>query len=434
MPQNNWLFFTILVQAGLRKVGRSDLVDIDVEAERLNTIKNLYLGDGWYGDGAGKNIDHYGGFALHFYSLIYAKLVDEADHELKALFLKRADEFCEPFSYWFAKTGECMAQGRSLTYRFAAAGFWASASIAELPSMELGKIKGLWARHLRQWKDKPIFTNEGLMTRGYDYPTLTVCENYNSPTSPYWAFKAFLPLILEDSHPFWSCEELPLELEKSIYPMPAANSIIQVVGQHSVVHFAGAIEQQFQVDKYNKFAYSTCFGADFDALKDSHQNRFGDNILAFSFDQGINWQMKMNNHSVVVDEQLNLMTNEWTTGAFDITTTIGVLENGESIRTHTFELEQDAWVIESGFAVSNWYQAKETLKQSQGQQAEIEIKGSNGISQIVSLDDHNKESFDGYRIHTNVVSPRTHVPFLRTKLKAGKHHLVSRYRVFPTNK
>ncbi|ORT48246.1 hypothetical protein ST37_18680 [Vibrio sp. qd031] len=432
MPQNNWLFFTILVQAGLRKVGRSDLVDINKEASYLKTLKSFYLGDGWYGDGAGKNIDHYGGFAIHYYSLIYASLIEDADNELKHLFIERANEFCEPFSYWFAESGECMAQGRSLTYRFATAGFWASAAISDLSAMELGTIKGLWARHLRQWKDKPIFTAEGLLTRGYDYPTLTVCEGYNSPTSPYWAFKAFLPLALEDSHPFWQVEEKPLALSKKVYAMPAANTIIQRVGGHSIAHFSGTIEQQFQVDKYNKFAYSTCFGADFDSLKDSHQLLFGDNILAISFDEGVNWQMRMNNHHVVVDETQNRMSIEWTTGTLNITTVIDVLDNGESIRTHTIELPQDAWIVESGFAVSNWYQPKETLIQRQGIQANIEIRGANGTSQIISLDGYEKESRDGYRIHTNVVSPRTHVPYLLTKLSAGKHQLISRYRVHPT--
>jgi hypothetical protein len=432
MPQNNWLFFTVLVQAGLRKVGRSDLVDIDVEASYLKKLKSYYLGDGWYGDGANKNIDHYGGFAIHFYSLIYATVIEDADTELKELFIARANDFCEPFSYWFADSGECMAQGRSLTYRFATAGFWASAAISNLSAMDLGTIKGLWARHLRQWKDKPIFTTEGLLTRGYDYPTLTVCEGYNSPTSPYWALKAFLPLMLEDSHPFWRAEEKALSLPKSVYPMPAASSIIQRVGGHSIAHFSGTIEQQFQVDKYNKFAYSTCFGADFDALKDSHQMRFGDNILAFSFDKGINWQMRMNNNKVEVDESRNRMVVEWTTGSIEVTTTIEVFDNGESIRTHCFDIEQDAWVVESGFAVSNWYEPKQTVQQQQGLQANIEIQGSNGSSYLGSLDNYEKESRDGYRIHTNVVSPRTHVPYLLTRLRAGKHQLVSRYRVHPT--
>ena len=44
-------------------------------------------------------------------------------------------------------------------------------------------------------------------------------QDYNSPQSPYWALKAFLPLILPSSHPFWEAieEPFPSELLKEPY-------------------------------------------------------------------------------------------------------------------------------------------------------------------------------------------------------------------------
>jgi hypothetical protein len=44
-------------------------------------------------------------------------------------------------------------------------------------------------------------------------------EDYNSPQSPYWALKAFLPLILPSSHPFWQAKEepYPSQLQKESY-------------------------------------------------------------------------------------------------------------------------------------------------------------------------------------------------------------------------
>ncbi len=429
MPQNNWLFFTILVQAGLRKVGRADLVNIDLEYKYLTKIKNFYLGDGWYGDGDVKNIDHYGGFAIHFYSIIYATLIENADKELSQLFIARADEYCQPFSYWFAETGEALAQGRSLTYRFATAGFWGAVASLDINSMKQGEIKGLWARQIRQWKDKPIFTKEGLLSRGYNYPNLNVCEGYNSPTSPYWAFKAFFPLLLADNHPFWQCEELPQTLNKDIYPMPSASSIVQRINGHSLVHFAGPIEPQFQIDKYNKFAYSTCFGADINALQYSNMLSFGDNILAFSFDQGDNWQTRLRNHNVSVCN--NEILIEWSTGSMDVKTKIQVLDKGQSIRTHEFELQDSAWVVETGFAVSNWYEERKTVHESDGINACIELSGSNGLSKINSEDNYSKQSKQSYRIHSNLVSPRTHVPYLLTKLEAGKHTISSKFTALP---
>jgi hypothetical protein len=38
----------------------------------------------------------------------------------------------------------------------------------------------------------------------YSYPNTYMCENYNSPASPYWCMIAFAPLALPESHPFFT--------------------------------------------------------------------------------------------------------------------------------------------------------------------------------------------------------------------------------------
>ncbi|SQB37568.1 Uncharacterized protein conserved in bacteria [Citrobacter koseri] len=50
-----------------------------------------------------------------------------------------------------------------------------------------------------------------------------MCEDYNSPGSPYWALKVFLILALPDDHAFWQAEELPLPqcAEKHVIPHAA---------------------------------------------------------------------------------------------------------------------------------------------------------------------------------------------------------------------
>lgn len=44
-------------------------------------------------------------------------------------------------------------------------------------------------------------------------------QDYNSAQSPYWALKAFLPLALPASHPFWTSKEeaYPTSLLKEPY-------------------------------------------------------------------------------------------------------------------------------------------------------------------------------------------------------------------------
>ncbi|MGR5143925.1 DUF2264 domain-containing protein [Photobacterium sp. DNB23_23_1] len=428
---NNWLFFTIFVQQGLRKVGRTDLVDTKLEQHYLEKIKNWYLDDGWYGDGDIEAVDHYGGFAMHFYGLIYATLFEHKDPAYAELFIERANAFAEPFSYWFADNGDTLAQGRSLTYRFACCGFWAAYSVVGEATFTPGQIKGLWARHLRSWQHKPIFTHDGRLSRGYDYPNLHMCEVYNSPTSPYWAMKAFFPLMLPDDSDFWVCGEEPLAYRNSVVAMPANKTLVQRIDGNSIVHYGANIHPLFQLDKYNKFAYSTFGGMDINALLYSEKLSFGDNILALSFDQGANWQMRQKNLEVTVSsDELSIY---WQSGEVKVLTVISVDGEEGFSRRHSFEFEREVWLAETGFAVGKWYQEEKVLRASGLQEAvigaELCVQGCNGTSIIKSRDDHEKSAHLTTRVHTDVSFPRSAVPFLLTKLPAGKHTLESYYKM-----
>lgn len=426
MPQNNWLFFTILVQEGLKNVGRNDLVNQDVQDQYFEKIESWYLGDGWYGDGDVSTVDHYGGYALHYYGILYSTFVKNSDSRLTAIFKQRAKAFFEPFKYWFSDRGDVLPLGRSMVYRFATAAFWGALSLIEFESQKVREVKGIWERQIKAWADKPIFDAEGLLTRGYTYPNLMMCETYNSPTSPYWCMKAFLPLCLPDDSEFWQAIALPMSIEQGVYPMPCSQSVAQRVNGESIIHFSGPINTLFQKDKYNKFAYTTWTGIDVQSLLYSDSLSFGDNILAFSFDSGINWQMRHKN--IETNVECNVLKTHWTTGTVNVDTEITVLENGRSIRKHTFELLADAWVAETGFALGHWYQEPNVVSEYT-KSPSITISVGDDKSMIISLDNYKKEPKSSMRIHTNTVHPRSTVPFLLTKLKAGKHTLISEFSV-----
>lgn len=429
MPQNNWLFFTLLVQAGLTRVGREDLVDQALRSRYLEKIASWYRAEGWYGDGDDQAIDHYGGFAMHFYGLIYSCLLANPDKEYAQLFTRHARDFIIPFSTWFADSGETLPVGRSGCYRFASASFWGAAAMLPLEQDEMAQVKGLWARHIRSWQLSPIFSESGLLTRGYRYPNLLMAEWYNSPTSPWWAMKAFLPLLLPENHPFWRSEEAPACAPGPIFSMPAANSIAQRVNGHSIVHFSGFIETKFQWDKYNKFAYSTAFGPEMESTAYGHLLNFGDNILAFSQDNGINWHMRHANKSVKIAG--NTMHIHWLAGELEVETLITVLGNGRCRRRHRFILNKPALVAETGFAVHQWYNAHDCLVNTAGVGAQIALDGENGQSRITSRDNHAKETHTATRAHTNLLSPRSAVPFLLTHLPPGEQVLESEFEALP---
>ena len=66
---NNWLFFRVLVDLGLARVGIGH--DPVTHDEALDRIDALYQGSGWYRDGPDGRYDWYGAFA-DTYGLVYA--------------------------------------------------------------------------------------------------------------------------------------------------------------------------------------------------------------------------------------------------------------------------------------------------------------------------------------------------------------------------
>ncbi|MEJ2459601.1 MAG: hypothetical protein P8Y58_16250 [Novosphingobium sp.] len=202
-----------------------------------------------------------------------------------------------------------------------------------------------------------------------------------------------------------------------------------------------------QSDKYNKFAYSTNYGFDADSLKYSDQLRFGDNILAFSFDSGVNWQTR--NRNTRVDINGNTLTAAWESGQQAVETQIEVLEDGTSIRKHVFVLDRPALVVDTGFAVDQWYEDAEisypvsetpemahlldigAIAETAHVHAAMIIRGTNGMSGVRSLDAYPKLAKSRPRTHTNVSAPRTLVPFLLVELPAGRHTLIDKFGVSP---
>lgn len=59
----------------------------------------MYIGDGWYSDGNSLQRDYYIPFALHYYSLLYAKYCPEDKRSIT--FIKEAQFFLKVSCYFF---------------------------------------------------------------------------------------------------------------------------------------------------------------------------------------------------------------------------------------------------------------------------------------------------------------------------------------------
>ena len=231
LPVCNWILFAVLVNIAMKKVGRR--YSSEMLEEYLNGLETFYLGEGWYQDGDSGQKDYYISFAIHFYSLIYAVIMEKDDPERAKKYKARAMEFAKQFIYWFDEEGEAIPFGRSLTYRFSQVSFFSVCLLAGLEPFPVPVMKGLIARHLRTWLKRPIFDRDHVLTIGYGYPNLTMAERYNAPGSPYWGMKVFAFLLLPDDHPFWSVEEAPLPKLAPACPQKYADLFVYHYGNHT---------------------------------------------------------------------------------------------------------------------------------------------------------------------------------------------------------
>ena len=129
--------------------------------------------------------------------------MQDVDPERCLRYRQRAQQFAKDYAYYFAANGEGIPFGRSLTYRFAMVAFWSAVAFSQLDVFTPGIVKGIVLRHLRWWQQQSIVDRDGILTLGFAYPNLAMCEDYNSPGSPYWALKTYLILALPEAHPFW---------------------------------------------------------------------------------------------------------------------------------------------------------------------------------------------------------------------------------------
>ncbi len=344
----NWLFFSVLVNIGLKNVGEE--YDRQQIEEHLKRIDGFYVGGGWYTDGPSKRKDYYIPFAMHFYGLIYAKVMEKEDPERSRVFKERAKLFAKDFIYYFADNGASVAFGRSLTYRFAQVCFWSACIFAGIEPFPMGVMKGIISRHLEYWLNQPIFDNGGILTVGYAYPNLNMSEGYNAFGSPYWALKAFLILALDDDHEFFKAEPLPLPELDSLHVMKEAEMVIQRIGGYVTLLPVGQSVEWLMVHKaerYSKFAYTSEYGFSVPRSYDMIDSAGTDSMLTFIKDGICRVRNECKEYHVEDD---GTVYSKWSPyNGIDVETYIIPTPTGH-IRKHIIESTEDVIAYDCAFA------------------------------------------------------------------------------------
>ncbi len=420
---SNWLFFRVLVNQGLARVGAPH--DGAAGRAALDRLEQFYQGDGWYSDGANDQRDYYIPFAFHYYGLIYAALAGGRDPERAERFRERAALFARQFVHWFAADGAALPFGRSLCYRFAQGSFWGALAFAGVEALPWGVIKGLALRHLRWWAARPIFLPDGTLSIGYAYPNQGMAEQYNSPGSPYWALKFFLPLALPETHPFWQAEELPLPELPPVQHQPHAHMILcrDAAGRHVVALSSGQHEPWIRHagEKYAKFAYSTAFGFSVPAGRRGLAQTAADSMLALS-DDGELYRVRERPAESRVDR--GALYGRWRPMPGVQVETWLIPAGAWHLRLHRLRTDRPLWSAEGGFALDRT--GDDPLARAGFEQAADGLAlarypaGGSGLRDLLGRRAGRVLRVDP---NTNLLHPRTVLPSLLAEHEPGEHWL-----------
>ncbi|WP_430611061.1 DUF2264 domain-containing protein [Enterococcus sp. DIV0876] len=417
IPANNWHFFRILVNSAMKKCDMSySQEQID---EDFALIETFYLGDGWYCDGVQTQIDYYVSFAIHYYSLLYYKLVPE-DEARGQRFKERAVQFAKTFQYWFSATGAAVPFGRSLSYRFAQVSFFSALVFADVEALPWGEIKGIISRHLHHWMQQDIFTPEGLLSVGYYYQNLVFAEGYNAPGSPYWAFKTFLLLAVPKEHPYWQAKTQPLQVSENKHPHPISRNYYQYSSElaHALMFPAGQFihNQSHASSKYSKFVSSSIFGNSVPKSNYWYYEGNFDNCLALSEDDHY-FRTKELDHSYHIKS--DRIIHEWFPWTdVHIRSTIIPLE-GCHVRIHEVHAARSLYLYEGGFSTP---QEDSEMVQKNGMAS---VENAIGYSKIESIIGFDESGVVRTEPNTNLFFPATLLPHLKVKKASGNYLLVS---------
>lgn len=415
IPDTNWLFFRILVNVAMKKCGRK--YDKERLQSDLEKIDSFYLNDGWYFDGYKNQIDYYIPFGMHYYGLLYAKIMEKDDPVNSAKFKERARIFAKDFVNWFSADGPSFAFGRSQTYRFAQSAFWCALAFADVEALPWGVIKGIVMRNLRYWFNQDIFSADGLLTIGYGYQNLNMAEGYNAPGSPYWALKDFVLLAVPKDHPFWTSteEELPFE-RKSVQKSPRMIVCHDKTGKEVQAFTSGqhCHEHAHAESKYEKFVYSTTFGFSVSKGKFSLVQGAFDSTLALAERDGF-YKTRYGVESYDIKE--NYIESVWKPWDDVTVKTFIIPSSPYHVRIHVLDTNRTLNTAEGGFCGPSFIGTKVDSKSG------AYYKFNNCITGITDLMHDRESKLIEPEPNTNYLYPRTMLPILTGKIEKGRHIL-----------
>ncbi|MET7280945.1 DUF2264 domain-containing protein [Kribbella sp. NPDC005582] len=414
---NNWRLFQVVSEQFLASVGAPySQEDIDGGLDR---IEDWYVGDGWYSDGDGQAFDNYIGWAMHLYPGLWARMAaatpGAAYEDRLKVYKERLSLFLEDAVHLVGNDGAPIYQGRSLTYRMAAAApYWMGALLDATP-LSPGQTRRLCSGIARHFVQHGVPDERGLLTLGWYDTFLPATQSYSGPGSPYWASKGFVGLILPPEHPVWADPEdtIPLDDADQVRTMPAPGWLVHASRHDQVVQLInhGSDKQPLAEPEgvepvgdphYNRLAYANHAGPE---LSDDAPRI--DNLITLVSDGQVSGRGRIRRLGIT-SRTASSWHNAWlgTEGPWRIETT-SVVHSGWEIRCALVEGPAGALVRSGGFAVAGG-----SLPSATASTTAASARNDEGLlSAIVGL-----HGYDAAGVHrglgANAFGPHSATPYL----------------------
>lgn len=217
---NNWHLFILLTQFVVKDLCGEDHIDW----ERYQRIKEFYVGNGWFRDGAKGNFDYYNSWGFH-YGLFW---LDQINPHFDRTFIHQsAVAFCDKFKLLFSPQGFAFF-GRSIPYRFAAPCGLISAMLQQ--GKADGEVKRICSTLFTFFIQRGAI-QAGNFTQGLFQTDRRLLDPYSGSASALWSLRSFILLLYgADKIGFWTIAEQPLAIEMSDYSVDIPEIHLRIIG------------------------------------------------------------------------------------------------------------------------------------------------------------------------------------------------------------
>jgi hypothetical protein len=201
---SNWKFFNIFVLSFF------DVQGYDINRQLLEKYLDEsladYRGQGWYNDNPA--YDYYSMWAFQLYGVLWSQFYgDEHYPEHANGFMANYRDLVPEYPYLFAKNGEMVMWGRSISYRIASISPFPFVGTLKDPTVNYGWLRRISSGTLLQFFQNPAFLKDGVPTLGFYGHFEPAVQEYSARGSVYWMGKAFFGLLVPDDDPFWTATE-----------------------------------------------------------------------------------------------------------------------------------------------------------------------------------------------------------------------------------